>query len=118
MEEEQFAEKPRFCPPRRWSNALMLLSTSIIAYLSAYFSVYTIHELDHWVQLLVLVPFATSVFMTCLSLWLTFRLTPGYLPKKFETPLTNEGYAPVRTLRIYNMRTWLACGIFAKDTNA
>lgn len=40
---------------------------------------------------------------------------PGKLPKVFYTGLTEEGFAPIRYLRLYNMRHWLVNGIYTFD---
>ena len=50
--------------------------------------------------------------MTYVHLARAYVTNPGYLPEWLKTPCTNEGLAPVQLLRIYNMRTWMANGIY------
>ena len=40
---------------------------------------------------------------------------PGYIPSWLKHPKTDEGLAPCNVLRIYNMRTWMANGIYSYD---
>ena len=50
--------------------------------------------------------------MTYVFLFVTFTVNPGYIPNFLKLPVTNKGLAPMRIVRIYNMRTWLANGIY------
>ena len=114
--DSEFADPPGF-PPKRWSNLLLALSIAIIVYLSGHFSIVTFSKLNFWLQSISLVPFVSFVTMLWVSLYLTFTRTPGYLPATFKVPLTEQGYAPIRILRLYKMRTWLACKTFEKKAS-
>ena len=39
-----------------------------------------------------------------------YAKNPGYVPKTFKMPKTEEGHAPVATLRVYTLRGYLANG--------
>ena len=66
----------------------------------------------------MLVPFLLRVFflyfsgMTYVFLFITFSVNPGYLPAWMKLSVTSEGLAPMSIIRIYNMRTWIANGIY------
>ena len=40
---------------------------------------------------------------------------PGYLPEWLKEPLIDNQFAPENLVRIYNMRTWMANGIYSFD---
>ena len=50
--------------------------------------------------------------MTFIFLFRTFSVNPGYLPSWLKHPVTAEGLSPMNVVRIYNMRTWMANGIY------
>lgn len=55
------------------------------------------------------------IVTTLVYLIISWKTVPGYLPNEFKTPLTEEGFAPVPLLRLYNMRSWLANGLYTFD---
>ena len=50
--------------------------------------------------------------MTYVFLFRTFSVNPGYLPSWLKVPVTSEGLSPMNVVRIYNMRTWMANGVY------
>lgn len=44
--------------------------------------------------------------MTFAFLTRTFIANPGYLPSYLKTPLVQDKFAPLRLIRIYNVRFW------------
>ena len=45
---------------------------------------------------------------TYLFLTKTFLTNPGYLPRWLKVPMSQDGTAPYRVVRVYNMRFWMA----------
>lgn len=55
-------------------------------------------------RLAIQIPFTWFSFMTLVSILKTAMSDPGYLSPDYKHPLTPEKFAPLRQLRVHNMR--------------
>ena len=53
--------------------------------------------------------------MIMYTLYIAYITEAGYVPKEFAVPLDAQGLAPIKLLRVYNLRNWLANGIYNFD---
>ena len=104
--------------PCNWRKFLSLFPLSIVYMLISYISynmlwVYVpkfLFKEDPYCFTAIMIRVIFSYFagMTYLYLTMTFLTNPGYLPRWLRDINIDPTTDPYRTLRIYNMRVWIA----------
>ena len=98
----------------------MLLAAALITYISYQFMFRFMpakHPLDNgsFESYFIRITFTYFSVMTYVFILASFILSPGYLPEWFKTAPGRDGKAPMRLLRIYNMRFWARNNIYSFD---
>ena len=102
----------------------MVLAAALITYISYQFLFVFLpdfHEIEegrgavNMLAYFLRIVFVYASTCTYLFLFRTFAVNPGYIPQWLKLTKNSDGTGPVRVVRIYNMRTWMANGIYSFD---
>ncbi len=97
-----------------------ILSTSLIIYISRIFAFeFLPYQYPDYttVRYLIQIPFYYFSLMTLVCIFMTAASDPGYLSVEYQHPLTHEGYAPLRQLRVHNMRMFIKYKLYDFSNN-